>query len=203
MENVAVQNIPEVENPIQLLLDWRADAKEREVHDSTGACLATCDTHGVPSARIVLIKSIDSRGIVFYTNSLSRKGNEIAQNPRAALVFHWPTLRRQVRVEGAVREVDDDEAEAYFSSRPRGSQIGAWASAQSSVLKGGFKELASSFRATAQRHTDVAVPRPPYWKGYRVVPGRIEFWLHRDDRMHERLRYRRDGGGWIRERLAP
>ncbi len=203
MEDVAAQNIPEVGNPIELLLEWRADAKEREVHDSTGACLATCDTHGLPSARIVLIKLVDTRGLVFYTNSLSRKGSEIARNPRAALVFHWPTLQRQVRVEGAVEQVDGDEADAYFASRPRGSQIGAWASAQSSVLKGGLEELASSFRDAIQRHTQADVPRPSYWQGYRVVPERIEFWRHRDDRMHERLRYRRDRGGWIRERLAP
>ena len=203
MEQKSMTPLPEVDDPIDLLRSWRADAGREETHDASAACLATVGRDGTPAARIVLIKALDARGLVFYTNSDSRKGRELAEHPRAALAIHWPALGRQVRVEGPVAPVSDEEADAYFASRPRGSQVGAWASAQSSVLAGGLDELSQRFRDTEERFSGREVPRPPHWTGYRVVPHRIEFWRHRDDRLHERLRYERSGDGWRHDRLAP
>ncbi len=203
MEKKPMAPLPGVDDPIDLLRGWRADADREETHDPSAACLATVGRDGAPAARIVLIKALDARGLVFYTNSESRKGRELAEHPSAALAIHWPALGRQVRIEGPVVPVSDDEANTYFASRPRGSQIGAWASAQSSVLVGGLDELSRQFRDTSERFSGRPVTRPPHWTGYRVVPHRIEFWRHRDDRLHERLRYERTEDGWRHDRLAP
>ena len=203
MDETPLQPLPEVDDPLDLLQGWRAEAGRREAHDPSAACLATIGRDGAPAARIVLIKTLDARGLVFYTNSDSRKGRELQDHPAAALAIYWPTLGRQVRVEGPVRPVSDDEADTYFASRPRGSQIGAWASAQSSVLTGGLDELSRRFNETSKRFSGRPVTRPPHWTGYRVIPHRIEFWRHRNDRLHERLRYERTEQGWRHERLAP
>ena len=164
--------------------------------------LATSTPEGAPSARIVLLRGIDERGFVFFTNRRSRKGDELSSNPRAALVFHWWDLGRQVRVEGAVEEVSEAESEGYWRTRPRASQVAAWASAQSEPL-GDRDELDAAVAAAEERYAGAEVPLPPFWGGYRVRPSVIEFWVHRDDRLHDRVRYVRAGGGWARGRVAP
>jgi pyridoxamine 5'-phosphate oxidase len=164
--------------------------------------LATADAHGRPSARQVLLRGLDARGLVFFTNRASRKGGELAQNPHAALVFHWWELGRQVRVEGRVEKVSDEESEAYWRTRPRASQLAAWASPQSQPIadRGALDRL---YAAEEERFGGDEVPLPPFWGGYRVVPETIELWQHRDDRLHDRVRYRRGADGWVRDRLAP
>ena len=165
--------------------------------------LGTCDAAGRPSVRIVLLKGLDARGFAFYTNLESRKGRELAANPRAALTFWWDVLERQVRIEGSVERVADDEADRYHASRPRGSRLAAWASPQSEPIPG--REVLVERQADADaRHPGEVVPRPPFWGGFRVVPERIEFWQGRPDRLHDRIRFEREpGGSWRRERLAP
>lgn len=189
-------------DPISLFQDWFAEAREKEAGDPTAVALATADSAGVPSVRMVLLKEADARGFVFYTNVDSRKGVELAANPRAALVFHWPSITRQVRIEGRVEQVSDAEADAYFATRARGSQIGAWASDQSRPLEGRFalERRVASFTA---RFGIGRIPRPPHWIGYRVVPDAIEFWRQQAFRLHDRVRYVRDGTGWTIERLYP
>lgn len=164
--------------------------------------LATADREGRPSARTVLLKDVDQRGFVFYTNYESRKGKELKENPRAALVFNWLQLRRQVCIEGSVSRVSREESEAYFKTRPRGHQLGAWASRQSSVVSG-REELDRRLAALEVQYQGKEIPLPPYWGGYRVTPERIEFWQGRANRMHDRLLYRRQKDGWVLERLAP
>ena len=203
MEDRPITPLPVVEDPIELLQTWRADAEREERQDPSAACLATVGENGAPAARMVLVKAIDARGLVFYTNTESRKGKELKGNPNAALVIHWPVLGRQVRIEGAAVLVSDEEDDRYFASRPRGSQISAWASAQSSVLAGGLEELSQQFEETAEQFSGRPVDRPSHWTGYRIAVDRIEFWRHRDDRLHERLRYVRAEEGWRHERLAP
>lgn len=169
---------------------------------ANGFALATADADGRPSVRVVLLKAVDERGFVFYTNLESRKGHELRDNPAASACFWWPQLQEQVRVEGTVELVADAEADAYFASRPRGSQLGAWASHQSSpmdsreALIGRFVERMNEFK-------DRDVPRPPFWSGYRLVPQRIEFWYNRDDRLHERFLYTREGDDWKETVLQP
>lgn len=167
-----------------------------------GFALATVGEDDRPSVRIVLLKALDERGFVFYTNLESRKGRELRGNPAASACFWWPTLREQVRVEGRVEQVDDAEADAYFATRPRGSQIGAWASRQSEPLDS-REALIGRFFKYMTEYKDRDVPRPPFWSGYRLVPERIEFWYNRDDRLHERLLYTRAGDEWIETVLQP
>jgi pyridoxamine 5'-phosphate oxidase len=164
--------------------------------------LATAGTDGQPSARIVLLKSFDDRGFVFYTNYQSRKGQELAENPRASLLFYWPQLWRQVRIEGVVEKTSAAESEAYFQSRPLGSKLGAWASNQSQVVD--QRETLEARFAELQMRFGEDIPRPEHWGGYRLKPNSIEFWQGRDNRLHDRLRYRlQESGVWLIERLGP
>jgi pyridoxamine 5'-phosphate oxidase len=168
----------------------------------TAMTLATVGGDGQPSARLVLLKMVDARGFVFYTNLRSRKGRELATNPRAALTFHWQPLEVQVRIEGTAVRVDDAEADAYFATRARGSQIGAWASDQSEPLSSD-RELEARVAELEKRYAGRDVPRPPHWSGYRVVPHRIEFWRNRPSRLHERRLFERVDGGWREQLLFP
>ncbi len=190
-------------DPIAQFRRWFEDATRAGVHEPNAMTLATVGPDGQPSARVVLLKGADARGLTFFTNLASRKGRELEANAGAALVFWWGPLARQVRFEGKVARVEDAEADAYFRSRPRGSQIGAWASAQSSVLPG-RQVLEAAAQSYSQRFAAGAVPRPDFWGGFRLAPARVEFWQGQSDRLHDRLRYsRRADGDWRIERLAP
>jgi pyridoxamine 5'-phosphate oxidase len=189
-------------DPIRQFRTWFEEALDGGFHEPTAMTLATCTRAGVPSARIVLLKGFDERGFSFFTNYESRKGQELAENPRAALVFYWGELERQVRIEGTVERLLEAESDAYHATRPRGSQLGAWTSWQSEVIAG-REVLDERLRELEARFADGPVPRPPHWGGYRLVPQVIEFWQGRPNRLHDRLRYRRDKGVWVRERLSP
>ena len=188
-------------NPITEFLSAAERARAHQV-DTVPATLATADANGRPSARVVLVRSVDERGFGFFTNYESRKGRELIENPFAALCFHWIALDEQIRVEGRVDPMPPEESDAYFRSRPRGSQLGAWASAQSRVLRT-REELEVRYREIEQQYEGQTVARPPFWGGFRIVPHRIEFWYGRPDRLHDRLRYERDGDAWTIVRLYP
>jgi pyridoxamine 5'-phosphate oxidase len=190
-------------DPFALFDRWFGEARQAGLYLPESMALATSTATGKPSVRQVLLKAFDDRGFVFYTNYDSRKGAEIEQNPCAALAVHWPILQRQVRINGAVEKAAAEESRAYFDSRPRGSRIGAWASDQSSVLRD-REELEGKFRETQKRFPAGSdVPLPPFWGGYRVIPETIEFWQGRANRLHDRLRFTRDGDGWTIDRLYP
>lgn len=189
-------------NPYELFEEWFKAASDKEPNDPNGVALATVGADGMPSLRMVLLKGVDAQGFVFFTNYESRKGQQLLAHPKAALCFHWKTLRRQVRVEGAVEQVTAEEADAYFATRARTSQIGAWASQQSRPLTGRF-ELEKRVAQFTAKFGIGAVPRPPHWSGFRVLPSLIEFWEDRPFRLHDRLVYHREGEGWRTERLYP
>lgn len=194
--------VTEGEDPITLFERWLREASESEPSDPTAMSLATADANGRPSARMVLLKGVDARGFTFYTNLESRKAEQLAENAQAALCFHWKSQRRQVRVEGAVALVSTEEANEYFASRPRLSQVGAWASKQSRPLESRFELEKRVAEFTAKFHIG-KVPRPDFWSGYRVIPDMIEFWEERQFRLHERMVYTRDGEDWTMQRLYP
>ena len=189
-------------DPFVQLRAWLDQAIAADLGDATAMTLATADRAGRPSARIVLLMGLDARGLVFYTHYASRKGRELAENPRAALVFFWPALDRQVRVEGAVERTSREESAAYFASRPLGARLGAWASPQSRVLAG-REELERALAEARERFAGGQVPLPDGWGGFRLRPESFEFWQGRESRLHDRFRYRPAAQGWAIERLAP
>jgi len=189
-------------DPFEIFKVWLAEAAESEPNDPEAMCLATADARGRPSARMVLLKGIDARGLAFYTNVESRKGGELIANPFAALCFHWKSLRRQIRAEGSIEAVSTGEADAYFASRARVSQIGALASDQSRPLDR-RETLEAKVAEIERRYAGQPVPRPDYWSGFRLVPDAIEFWHDRPYRLHDRIRFERTAGGWQAERLYP
>jgi pyridoxamine 5'-phosphate oxidase len=188
-------------DPVTQFLEAVVRAESHNV-DTTPVALATVGADGRPAARIVLLRHVDQRGFVFHTNYNSRKGRELAATPFAALCFHWPTLEEQIRVEGAVARLPADESDAYFAGRPRGSQIGAWASEQSAELQS-RETLEERYREIERRFHDRPVQRPPFWGGFRLTPSRVEFWHGRPDRLHDRVVYLRDGDEWRITRLYP
>jgi len=191
-----------LDDPVAQFLSWLADAEAAGITLPNAMALATAGADARPSVRHVLLRAADYRGFVFYTNHESRKGRQLAENPHAALVVLWRELDRQVSVAGRVDRIDDDESDAYFAARPRGAQIGAWASPQSAVLDD-RGELDRRVADAEARFRDRGVPRPPHWGGYRLVPASFEFWQGRTFRLHDRFRYEREPAGWRVERLAP
>lgn len=189
-------------DPIVQFQRWFEDAVDGGVYEPNGMTLATVDDQGQPTARIVLLKIVDHRGLAFFTNLESRKGLHLAANPNAAITFWWGPLERQVRFEGTIVPVDAAEADHYYASRPLGSRIGAWASPQSQVIDSRAM-IERAERELGDKFKDEEIPRPPFWGGYRLSPARVEFWQGRSSRLHDRLCYRKDGDRWVIERLAP
>jgi pyridoxamine 5'-phosphate oxidase len=200
----ATMGFTERDDPFKLFGEWLEDAKKSEPNDPNAMALATADDSGLPNVRMVLMKDFNEQGFVFYTNFESQKGQEILATEKAALLFHWKTLRRQVRIRGVTEWVSEKEADAYFQSRPRDSRIGAWASQQSRPLKGRF-ELETAVAMYTARYAISEVPRPPHWSGFRVKPVAIEFWHDRPFRLHDRVVFRRERPDveWAKSRLYP
>ena len=189
-------------DPITEFARWFEEAVKAEVQEPNAMTLATAGPDGTPSARIVLLKGFDQRGFVFFTDFRSQKGRQLERNARAALVFYWPELERQIRITGATATVGREESEAYFRSRPRGSRISAWVSHQSQVIEN-RKQLEDRVPEVELKYPGDEVPLPPYWGGFRVTPSSVEFWQGRTSRLHDRIRYLRDGERWRIERLSP
>jgi len=190
-------------SPFRQFDRWFEEAKQKQPQLPESMTVSTCGADGIVSGRVCLLKSFDEHGFVFYTNYNSRKGVQISENPRVSICFYWPTIDRQVRVEGVAVKTTAEEADAYFASRPRGSQLGAWASMQSSVIPG-RGDLDNRFAELETCYKERQIPRPPHWGGYRVIPVEIEFWQGRPDRLHDRFVYRlREPKDWIIERLSP
>lgn len=189
-------------DPFRQFEKWFQEAGAAKLPEPNACVLATAGRDGRPAARVMLLKGVDGRGFTFFTNHDSRKGRALDANPQAALVFAWLPMERQVLVEGPVQRVSREEAEAYFHSRPRGSQLGAWASPQSTVIAS-RAVLEESYKVTERKYAGQEVPLPPNWGGYRLAPEAVEFWQGRPNRLHDRLRYRREGGAWVIERLSP
>jgi pyridoxamine 5'-phosphate oxidase len=190
------------DDPLKRFQEWFREAGQAGVEVPEAMTLATAAADGAPSARMVLLKGADDDGFLFYSGYVSRKAGELEENPRAALVFYWRPLGKQIRVEGRVERVPDVESDEYFATRPRGSQLAAWASQQSHQMAG-REELDRRYAELEREHEGRAVPRPPHWGGYRLRPDAIEFWEHRENRLHDRTRYTRAREGWRAERLAP
>lgn len=198
-----MQNEQITENPYDLFKEWLEIAKSSEPNDPNAMNLATADKMGRPSNRMVLLNGLDARGFVFYTNAQSRKGEQLLENPFAALCFHWKSMRKQVRVEGTVEVVSDAESDAYYNSRPRQSRIGAWASQQSRVLAK-FSDLQDAVQKYETEFDGMdVIPRPDYWKGFRVIPSRIEFWIDGEFRLHRRYVFEKTINGWNRFMINP
>jgi pyridoxamine 5'-phosphate oxidase len=189
-------------NPVAVFGRWFDEALKAKVLEANAMTLATAGQDGAPSARIVLLKGVDEHGFVFFTDYRSRKGEELEHNPQAALVFYWPELERQVRITGRTETISREDSEAYFRTRPRGSRIGAWGSHQSQVIPN-RTVLEKQVSEVERKYPGDEVPLPPYWGGFRVIPDAIEFWQGRESRLHDRIRYVRDSGGWRIERLSP
>jgi len=200
--DAAPQRTPATDDPIEKFKGWLDEADDKEISNPNAMALATATADGHPSVRMVLLKDVDARGFVFYTNLESQKGGELAENPHASACFYWKTLERQVRIEGSVQAVTDDEANAYFDSRHRSSRIGAWASRQSRPLSGRF-ELEKRVAQFTAKFNVGTVPRPQFWSGFRILPSKIEFWSEGAFRLHERIVYHPTDSGWETERLFP
>jgi pyridoxamine 5'-phosphate oxidase len=202
LNSLISDNFTEAVDPFALFADWFVEAQKSEINDPEAMSLATVDADGLPDVRMVLCKQLDAEGVVFYSNVESAKGRELAVAPRAAVLFHWKSLRRQARFRGAVTQVSDAEADAYFHSRPRRSQVGAWASQQSRPLesRARLEALVADYEG---KFGDGEIPRPDYWRGFRLTPVEIEFWSDGAFRLHDRVRFTRQGGGWRRQRLFP
>lgn len=191
-----------IDDPFALFAEWLALAGEKEPNDPNAMALATVDENGLPDVRMVLLKDIDACGLTFYTNTQSAKGRQLGANPKAAIVFHWKSIRRQVRFRGDIEPVSPEEADAYFATRARGARIGAHASAQSRPLESKFA-LEKQVAAKTAKFGLGDIPRPDHWSGYRLLPRFVEFWVNRPFRLHERLSYERKEGGWTKQRLYP
>jgi len=193
----------DTDNPIELFKIWMEKAKKHEIKDPNALSLATSDKDGNPSVRMVLLKNVSEKGFTFYTNLNSKKSLDIKKNPKAAMCFYWKSFNRQIRILGSVTQVDDREADLYFNSRPYESKIGAWASDQSNTMKERSELLKKIEDFKKKYKNEKNVPRPPHWSGWCLRPSSIEFWLHRDNRIHERLRYNKTVNGWEKEILYP
>lgn len=202
MDDIYLEKADFHADPFAQFASWFAEAKQSSCALPHAMTLATANAEGQPAARMVLLKDCDERGFTFYTNYASAKARDLAQNPRAALVFNWEELRRQVRASGAVEKVSEQEADAYFATRPRGSQLGAWASPQSDVLEN-RADLEREIEQLAAQYKNREIPRPPHWGGYRVLADCVEFWVSRQSRLHDRFVYQRRTNGWHLEQLAP